>query len=72
VPDDPYSPVRGKCVWWREIPDVEDRFDINVKPADKRVECSCFIEGYQWTFTTAEVPAECPRDRQCRYYVKGY
>jgi hypothetical protein len=72
VTGDPYSPIRGKCVWWREIPDVEDRFDVNVKPADKRVECSCFVEGYQWIFSTAEIPLECPRCRGCRYYVKGY
>jgi hypothetical protein len=72
VTGDSYSPIRGKCVWWREVEDVEDRFDINVKPADKRVDCSCFVEGYQWVFPTIEVPPECPRCRGCRYYVKGY
>jgi hypothetical protein len=72
MPGDPYSPVRGKCVWWREIPNSEDRYDISVKPEKKRIDCSCFVEGYRWTFVTAEIPAECPRHRECRYYVKGY
>jgi hypothetical protein len=72
VQGDPYAAVRGKCVWWREIPNVEDRFSLDVKPDDKRIECSCFVEGYQWVFTTIEVPAECPRNRTCRYFVKGY
>jgi hypothetical protein len=69
---DPYSAIRGKCVWWREIPNDEDRFSNDVKAPRKRIECSCFVEAHRWTFVTAEVPAECPRDRQCRYYVKGY
>lgn len=72
VTGDSYSPIRGKCVWWREVEDVEDRFDINVKSADKRVDCSCFIEGFQWVFPASEVPSECPQCRGCRYYVKGY
>lgn len=69
---DSYEPVRGKCVWWREVPNAEDRFDIDVKPDRKRIECSCFVEGYQWTFATVELPVECPRSNECRYYTKGY
>jgi hypothetical protein len=69
---DNYSPVRGKCVWWREVPNAEDLYDLNVKEPDKRVDCSCFMEGYRWTFRTAEIPPECPTHRNCRYYVKGY
>jgi hypothetical protein len=69
---DPFAAIRGKCVWWREIPNDEDRYSTDVKPAQKRIECSCFIEGYGWTFETAEVPPECPRERGCRYFVKGY
>lgn len=69
---DPYEAIRGKCVWWREVSNAEDAFDLGVKPDNKRVECSCFVEGYQWTFITVEVPAECPRSRTCRYFVKGY
>lgn len=69
---DPYSAIPGKCVWWREIPNDEDRYSTEVKAPQKRIECSCFVEGYRWTFITAEVPAECPRERGCRYFVKGY
>lgn len=69
---DAYSPVRGKCVWWREVPNTEDVWDLNVKPADKRMECSCFVEGYRWTFITVELPADCPKANNCRYFVKGY
>jgi hypothetical protein len=70
--DDPYSAVRGKCVWWREVPNQEDRFDLDVKAPQKRIECSCFVEGYRYTFETAEVPMECPRARACRYFVNGH
>lgn len=69
---DGQSAIRGKCVWWREAANVEDQHNINVKPPLKRVACSCFVEGYGWEFITAEIPAECPRSRSCRYYVKGY
>jgi hypothetical protein len=69
---DSFSPIRGKCVWWREVPNSEDLFDPSVKAAQKRVDCSCFVEGYRWTFTTAEVPIECPSYRVCRYYTKGF
>jgi hypothetical protein len=69
---DPYSPVRGKCVWWREVANLEDHWDSTVKPADKRYDCSCFVEGYQWSFVLAEIPAECPKANGCRYFVKGY
>lgn len=69
--NDPYSRVPGKCVWWREMPNAEDWSNPNVKPAEKRVGCSCFIEGFQWTFVTAEIPAECPKSRSCRYFVSG-
>jgi hypothetical protein len=69
---DPYSPIRGKCVWWREVPNPEDTHNVNVKPPDKRVDCSCFVEGYRWDVITAEIPSECPRSRECRYYVRGY
>ena len=69
---DPYTSVRGKCVWWREVPNSEDLYDMGIKPDGKRIECSCFVEGYQWTFITLELPLECPRNRECRYFVKGY
>ena len=69
---DPFAPIRGKCVWWREMPNEEDLYDSDLKSPQKRIECSCFVEGYQWTFVAAEVPAQCPRERECRYFVKGY
>jgi len=68
---DPYARVPGKCVWWREMPNEDDRTDTRIKPAEKRVECSCFVEGYLWTFTVVEVPRECPSSRSCRYFVSG-
>lgn len=68
---DPYAPVRGKCTWWREFPREEDRLDTRLKPAEKRVDCSCFVEGTVWEFCDADVPVECPQHRYCRYYIKG-
>jgi len=69
---DAYSPVRGKCVWWREVPNNEDLWDSNVKPDNKRYDCSCFVEGYQWSFIFVELPSDCPKSNACRYFVKGY
>jgi len=69
---DAYAPVRGKCVWWREVPNSEDIYNLDVKEPDKRWDCSCFVEGFQWTFPLAEVPVECPKSNQCRYFVRGY
>jgi hypothetical protein len=68
---EPFDAVRGKCVWWREVPNAEDQYDLNVKPDAKRIECSCFVEGYRWTFVAIEVPPDCPSARSCRYFVKG-
>ena len=59
-------------MWWREVPNEEDLYNSDVKAPRKRVECSCFVEGYRWTFASAEIPRECPRERECRYFVKGY
>lgn len=67
---DAYAPVKGKCTWWREVIIDEDLHDIMVKPDDKRVRCSCFVEGYYWMHPAAEVPDECPKMRHCRYYIK--
>ncbi len=68
---DAYSPVRGKCTWWRETPVEEDAHNITIKAADKRVRCTCFVEGYFWTHRSCEVPADCPNIRHCRYYIKS-
>ena len=68
---DSYSQVKGKCIWWRETPNVEDAHDIDIKAPDKRIECSCFVEGYRWELPRAEVPKDCPNARKCRYFVSG-
>ncbi|MDH4139094.1 MAG: hypothetical protein OEV43_00815 [Coriobacteriia bacterium] len=69
---DIYSPIRGKCTWWREIPSEEDAHDLRVKAPDKRVNCSCFVEGEYWIHRSADVPSDCPNARSCRYYIKHY
>lgn len=67
---DGYTPVKGKCTWWREAAVDEDIYDVRLKEHEKRVYCSCFVEGRGWTFTRADVPADCPENRHCRYYIK--
>ena len=68
---DVFMPVRGKCTWWREIPHYEDAHDIRLKAEEKRINCSCFVEGDIWTFKAGEVPSDCPEMRHCRYYIKN-
>jgi hypothetical protein len=68
---DPYAPIKGKCVWWREFPNDEDRYDPHLKEDQKRVYCSCFVEGRGWTFPRVEVPRDCPDSRKCRYYIRN-
>lgn len=67
---DGYSPIRGKCTWWRERAVDEDIWDSRIREDAKRVTCSCFVEGNYWTFTRGEVPSDCPNQRACRYYIK--
>lgn len=67
---EPNMPIRGKCTWWREAPDFNDAYDIRVKKDDKRVSCSCFVEGGVWSYAARDVPRECPEFRHCRYYMK--
>lgn len=69
---DAFHPIRGKCNWWREVPVDDDRWDLSVKADDKRVSCTCFVEGKAWTYKTAEVPSDCPDRRYCRYYIKHW
>jgi len=66
-----YAPVRGKCTWWRETLNVDDAHNLSVKKPDKRVNCTCSVEGQQWTYVQIEVPADCPESRRCRYYIKN-
>ncbi|HSK48509.1 MAG TPA: hypothetical protein VLA05_11010 [Coriobacteriia bacterium] len=65
-----FAPIKGKCTWWRESPVDEDVWDPRVKDAEKRVYCSCFVEGEGWMFGRSEVPENCPQNRRCRYYIR--
>jgi hypothetical protein len=69
---DGQTSVRGKCQYWRECMNEDDRWENDVKPADKRVKCSCFIEGLQWDATVGDLPGECPEAVSCRYHVKTW
>jgi hypothetical protein len=64
--------VIGKCQYWRERMNEDDRWDSDVKFAAKRVKCSCFIEGTQWDATAGELPDECPASLTCRYHVRSW
>lgn len=68
---DPFSPVKGKCTWWREVVIDEDLHNITIKQEDKRIRCTCFVEGYYWLHSYSEVPEDCPQIRHCRYYIKS-
>lgn len=67
-----FSPIRGKCTWWRETPDDGDAHNSRVKPENKVVRCLCFVEGKGWGFNTSELPSDCPERFHCRYYIKQY
>ncbi|GAV32096.1 MAG: hypothetical protein H5T75_01030 [Coriobacteriia bacterium] len=67
---DAYSPIKGKCQFWREQPDEDDAYSLSVKPEDKRIRCTCWVDGDLWVFKASEVPSDCPRRMQCRYYIK--
>jgi hypothetical protein len=65
-----YSAIKGKCVWWREAVVEEDRYNVRLKDAERRIQCSCFVEGKTWKYVKPEVPPTCPEARHCRYYIK--
>ena len=67
---DGFSPIKGKCRFWREAADPDDTFDTRLKKEDKRVTCTCFVEGDMWVEKTKDVPADCPKQYHCRYYIK--
>jgi len=69
---DGFSPVRGKCLWWRERASDDDLYDVSVKHDDKRVTCSCFVEGKAWTHTMSTIPVDCSDARHCRYYIRHW
>lgn len=64
--------VEGKCQYWRERMDEDDRWDTGIKFPAKRVRCSCFIEGTQWDTVVGDLPADCPDAAPCRYYVRTW
>jgi hypothetical protein len=67
---DGFSPIRGKCTWWRERPVDEDVWDPRMKEGERRIDCSCFVEGRHWTYRSDEVPSDCEEWRHCRYHIK--
>jgi hypothetical protein len=67
---DTYAPVRGKCTWWRERFVEEDEYNVRLKAGERRVNCTCFVEGKAWTVSADEVPSDCPENKHCRYYIK--
>ncbi len=68
---DGFSPIRGKCQFWREAAHIDDTWDTRVLKEDKRVICSCFIDGDMWVTPKKETPSDCPKRYQCRYYIKS-
>ncbi len=69
---DAYSPIRGKCTWWREQEVEEDIWDVRLRESEKRVRCWCFVEGFVWTVNRTEVPENCPDNLHCRYYIRHW
>jgi hypothetical protein len=67
---DAYSPIRGKCTWWRETPDMDDEYDSSIREGEKRIRCLCFVEGRGWGFKVADLPVDCPDMLHCRYYIR--
>lgn len=67
---DGFMPIKGKCTFWRERMNVDDEFDVRLKKPEKRVDCSCFVEGDVWSFPAIEVPGDCPNNTRCRYYIR--
>jgi len=64
-----YAPIKGKCSWWREFPNEEDRFNVAISVRDKRVQCVCFVEGDAWEYKLKDLPGDCPFSRRCRYHI---
>jgi len=69
---DAYTPVRGKCTWWREATNEDDRWNMLVKVHDRRIICSCFVEGNLWEYRNSEMPTDCPDARRCRYHIRHW
>lgn len=69
---DGFTPIKGKCTWWRERLVDEDAYNPRIRDELKRFMCSCFVEGMGWTFGKAELPTDCPLTRSCRYWIRHY
>ncbi len=67
---DGFSPINGKCRFWRESAEVDDQYNTTIKKEDKRVRCTCFVEGDMWVTPAKDTPADCPKRYHCRYYIK--
>lgn len=67
---DAYTPIKGKCTWWREMSREDDIYDSRLTSEQKRVTCSCFVEGKGWVFERGELPSDCPDSKSCRYYIR--
>ncbi len=68
---DAFSPIKGKCRFWREQAHLDDVWDTSLKKEDERVICTCFVEGDMWQMKAKETPADCPNRYSCRYYVRS-
>lgn len=69
---DGQAQMRGKCQYWRERMYEDDRWDSSVKGGEKRVCCSCFIEGTFWESSVAALPDDCPSRYTCRYHIQAW
>lgn len=69
---DGYTPIRGKCTWWRESAMDDDKYATRIKEEDKRWVCSCFVEGMGWTYKKSEIPADCSLAKHCRYWIRHF
>jgi len=69
---DGQTQVRGKCQYWRERMHDDDRWDIDLKRDQKRVRCTCFVEGTFWDADVATLPDDCPSRYACRYHVQTW
>lgn len=69
---DSFTPIRGKCMWWREAVKEEDVHDVRLREDEKRVDCTCFVEGKGWAHTRGDLPPDCPENKHCRYYIKHW
>ena len=68
---DGFAPIKGKCLYWRERLDEEDRYDSRLKKDEWRVHSTCFVDGDRWEYTVSTIPPDCPLHRKCRYHMRA-